>query len=329
MLNMLHSRRKQSGTLYTIEEEGGPDVLLGSYYYAWYKDRWLSRTIRKNDPPLLGEYDNTVSGDVVRQQILDIKSAGIDFVSISWSPGDSHQHVMNAASEHGVKVTFLYESLQHELKGVVTEAALPLILADMRVIKQAMQQDCWLKINGRPVLMIYVTRAYRGNVDNIFRRVRNALGDVFIVADQLFWEPLPYETAIRYDALTAYNMYQTKRFSAASPEETCESYLASSLKQMKYYAKMCSDYGIPLWGNAMPGYDDSGVRPDRQHPPIPRQEGDFFKRSLADALGVSNARQALMVTSWNEVYEDSQIEPCISYGDRYLKILAEFKRDKM
>ena len=29
----------------------------------------------------------------------------------------------------------------------------------------------------------------------------------------------------------------------------------------------------------------------------------------------------MMVTSWNEFYEDTQIEPCSSYKDLYLNIL--------
>jgi hypothetical protein len=95
------------------------------------------------------------------------------------------------------------------------------------------------------------------------------------------------------------------------------------MKIMTIHSEQCKRLGIPLWGNAMPGYDDSGVRPDQKHHPIPRLEGEFFKKSLNDAMKIS--AQCITVTSFNEIYEDSHIEPCQSYGSLYLNIMSHFK----
>jgi hypothetical protein len=253
------------------------------------------------------------------------KASGLDFLSLSWSPEEAHWHILDAMANAGLKATFLYESLCHAVKGTIPVSKLEAVLKDMSAISEYMEHPAWLRIDGKPVLMIYVTRAYTGDSSIVFGSIRKALGDVFLVGDELFWSDLNEARASEFDAVTSYNMYQTKRFTVGTPLETCESYLSSSFFRMNAHAEKCRQIGLPLWGNAMPGYNDHGVRPDRKHPPLPRLDGEFFKRSLADAEKVSVGRQALTVTSFNEFYEDTAIEPMVSYGTKYLDILKAFK----
>lgn len=302
-------------------------MILGAYYYAWYRHNWLKDTVRWQDRPALGEYMNTQFGPVLDLQMAMAKKAGLDFLSVSWHAQQNHDHVLDAIKHAKLKATYFYESLQRGKNGEVQAESLPGILEDMHLIKDIMAEECWLRIDGRPVLMIYVTRAYKKHAVMCLREIRKVLPDAFIVGDELWWDALDPEVLKLLDAATWYNMYQPGRFQSDTPEQTADTYLSSSRTQLAPLVEQCKSLDIPVWGCAMPGYDDRGVRPDKKHIPIPRQEGEFFKRSLVDALSLSHGRQATMICSFNEWYEDTQIEPCSSCGEKYLEILSEFKRD--
>lgn len=304
-------------------------MLLGAYYYAWYADNWLSRTKRTGCPPVFGEYNNTVSSDLICQHFKLAKDHGIDFLSVSWAPGQDHNFLLEPAQKAGIKLTFFYESLLRvEKKGDLSETSLNAIMTDMEHISEYMDDSCWLRIHGKPVMMIYVTRAYRGNLYDIFRNIRSAFGrQVYLVGDHLFWKSMKHEGAVaNFDAVTYYNMYQKGRFQGASEQEICENYLSTARDQLLVHKSVCERFNVPLWGTAMPGYDDTGVRPDCEHLPVPRMDGEFFRRSLADAKEMCIGKQAMMITSFNEWYEDTQIEPCSEYGTKYLEIVKSFSQ---
>jgi hypothetical protein len=75
--------------------------------------------------------------------------------------------------------------------------------------------------------------------------------------------------------------------------------------------------------NAMPGFNDWGVRPQEKHPrfyPSPER----FRSFLDMALKYVDPRMpVLMVTSFNEWHEDTQVEPSGKYGEAYLKVLHD------
>lgn len=304
------------------------EILIGCYYYAWYKNDWLKHTVRVNDPPLLGEYNNTIYCTAVHEHMKSLKKAGVDFISISYQRED-HGHIIDIAKLYGIKVTYFYESLKRAEKDFIPYKNHCLILNDISEFIEYTQEDNWLKIDNRPVLMFYVTRCLIENPLNLFESIRKKFGDMFIVGDELFWYDVPDERIKMFDAVTAYNMYEVGRFSTESPAETCRTYLENTQKTMLVHALQASRLKITIWGNAMPGYDDSGVRPERKNPPIPRIEGEFFKRSLSNAIEISNissgVRPCVMITSFGEWYEDTQIEEATSYKTMYLDILGNSK----
>jgi Glycosyl hydrolase family 99 len=298
---------------------------IGAYYYGWYEQNWLHKTIRSSDPPRLGEYNNTIASDAVNKHMEMLSLAGVDFISISFQ-GEDHGHLIDAAAKHDIKVTYFYESLHRSVKGLVPFSNLASIIEDIEAISEFMLEPNWLRIDGRPVLMIYVTRCFRDKPAEMFKAIRDAFPDIYLVADELFWNDVPDERMTMFDAITAYNMYQPGRFSTESDEKTFDTYLNTAKTRMISHKAQADRLSLPLWGTAMPGYDDTGVRPDVKHAPIPRLDGKFFEASLEDALNISSG--AMMICSWNEVYEDSQIEPMTSYGTKYMDILRAFKEKK-
>lgn len=299
-------------------------MLIGAYYYAWYRQNWLMRTVRQLDRPVYGEYDNTTYNTVIPTHMELMMKFGIDFISVSWN-GDDLGYVLDNANKVGMKVTYFYESLRRAGQdGIIREGTHPFIIKDMDLVKEAMDEDCWLRIDGRPVMMFYVTRCYRENPERLFSEIRKAVPDVFLVGDEYFWDAVPDEKIQLFDAVTAYNMYQPGRFAAFPDTEVVRTYMASSIQQMNIHKEQCERLDKPLWGCAMPGYDDIGVRPKKRQPAVPRMGTRFFKEQLALANNVSVKKQAMMICSWNEFYEDTQIEPCMSYKNRYLGVLKNF-----
>lgn len=302
--------------------------MIGAYYYAWYSDDWLQKTVRKEDPPLMGQYENTVSSDVIQQHMKLAKDSGIDFFSVSWEPNRDYSHVLDAAKATDFKICFFYESLTRaSAKGKVLFSDLPNVLADMGRIYEDMQEDCWFKLDDKPVMMFYVTRCYsdKDGAPEMFRMIRETLPGAFIVGDELFWRSVPEHRLKMFDAVTAYNLYCTKQFQGDSPEVRSESYLRNFGAMMKTHKNACLDAGIQLWGNAMPGYDDTGVRPGEKHPSLSRLDGDFLTNQLRAAKETSIG-EVIMITSWNEWYEDTQIEP--SLNEDLLEIVREYSGTK-
>lgn len=297
---------------------------IGAYYYPWYGMNWLGRTKRRLDPPVLGHYNNVQYGDVLVQHMKMMKHAGIDFASISWDPrATQYEQVLDAAEEEGIKVTVFYESLSRATgkNEKVTKDDVEDILADMRQLAPDLKEDCWLRIGGKPVVMIYVTRNYE-DPDGAFSGIREILGDVFLVGDEVFWKSVKPERIRHFDAVTSYNWYQPGRFGGDTDAQVCNSFLANIREAVEDNLEILNKLEVSYWPVAMPGYDDTRVRPQAKHPPIPRLEGEFFKRSLADAGSVGDT---IMVTSFNEWFEDTQLEPALSYESKYLDILRSWK----
>lgn len=292
-------------------------MLCGAYYYPWYSGPWLRRTVRRADPPVLGQYNNKIYSDELAQHFRWMREYGIDFASVSWEPhGAGYEHVMDVAEEEGVKLTVLYESLCRASGkfGRIVEADFPRILNDMRMLAADLHDPCWLRIDGRPVVMLYVSRNYYEKPEVIMPEIRKVLGqDVFLVGDEIFWGSADPARCSLFDAVTSYNWYQPGRFSGEG-KDACDSFVANVESFLDG-----REIPVPYWPVAMPGYDDRGVRPQKQHPPIPREDGHLFKETLAAAR--KRTQGAFMITSWNEFFEDTQIEPTNKYGNLYLEML--------
>lgn len=305
-------------------------MLIGAHAYFWYKGEWLKQTARPDDPPVIGEYDNTWSSPALPWQMEQAKSAGLDFLVVSWSHRDDVEHAMDAAAKAGIGLTTQYESLTRARakKNAITEADMPAVLDDVRrMARDSLDYGgAWLRVGGRPAFIIYVTRCYESPsmIDRVREAMSKELGeDVFLVGDELFWRDVPEERLRVLDAATAYNMYKMGEFDPSNPGPT---FLENSRAMMLRHKAACEKAGVSLWGSAMPGYDDRGYRPQERHEPIPRSL-EFFRRSLEDgAMACAGDHKVMVVTSFSEWYEDTQVEAASSYGYEYLEALKSFTR---
>jgi glycoprotein endo-alpha-1,2-mannosidase len=199
------------------------------------------------------------------------------------------------------------------------------------------------------VLFIYLTRAYfRRRGGDALRSVRKRYPDLFIVADDVFGPDYQDAWARQWDAVTAYDVYgQTFHAYGAEPGSVAK--LAQIYKTAKSAANR---HGVGFIPAVTPGFNDTFIRSG--HPVAPRyfperqdsKPGDVFKKMIEQAalpLTDASVGHIIMVTSFNEWHEDTQIEASTGtvegetnepqhltdgyyyedYGYRYLDILAE------
>jgi hypothetical protein len=74
----------------------------------------------------------------------------------------------------------------------------------------------------------------------------------------------------------------------------------------------------------IPGYDDSKVRP-APRPVTDRWGGETYRALWQEAAAA--APDYVLITSWNEWHEGSEIEPSVEYGSVMLNDTAAFARE--
>ena len=120
-----------------------------AYYYLWFNHSSWNRA--KKDYPLIGTYS---SGDpsVMRHQIRQAKSAGIDGFIVSWKNTSLNNQrlrlLMTVASQQHFKLAMIYQGLnfyRHPLP--VSEVA-----ADFTTFRDKFASDpVFLRLNGKPL----------------------------------------------------------------------------------------------------------------------------------------------------------------------------------
>lgn len=214
----------------------------------------------------------------------------------------------------------------------------------------------YYKINGRPVIVLYVTRSLgriEGKLEEVTLLMRSAAGkcghSVYLIGDQIFGPPPDasaiYAPFLYYDAVTNYDVYGSMGSdSIYAGADVVDNYY-STMGQWREQAKQQNCRFIPA---VSPGFNDRGVRLESDHRALSRRlaadlaEGSFFSYSLSKAITLvdQESDNLLLVNSFNEWHEDSQIEPVVGettnipdlltqgvqydgYGDLYLNLLRE------
>lgn len=201
-----------------------------AYYYPWYRrDKWTRHDYQ--DEPLLGKY-GTDEVAIAEQHIEWALQTGITSWVVSyWGPEHlTMQHfkqgMMNAPSLDKIKFCMLYETTILDDRGSwyngTKEEAL---YEDLKIIvDEFFDHPSYLKINGRPVIIFYITRSrmpFEEGFDglSVLANMRERLGsNIYFIADEPFFNTY-YESPDEngnaflngtqvFDAYTTYNMFR-------------------------------------------------------------------------------------------------------------------------
>jgi glycoprotein endo-alpha-1,2-mannosidase len=322
-------------------------LLVGAHYYVWYPSNfsqgYLRTTLRPAEAPALGQYDSR-NPAVAAEHISVASSHGIDFFAVDWWPTRPAQ---NAAIDEGLLrapnigairfcISYNASAFSRGPNAVIVfdDATSARFVSDVvELARRYFDHPSYLRVNGRPVFIVYLTRQIQGHLAEAMADVRQALAaegfDALFIGDEIYWAVIaanddpsaptqivgePQVTRARlFDAITAYNLYFFERpqddgYGADTP------FLRDSAALYQRYSDAT---GVPLVPGISPGYNDRGTRLSVDHYAIPRRltaeapEGSFFSEEI-DRIArpfADGKLRMVLVTSWNEWNEDTAIEP--------------------
>jgi len=199
----------------------------------------------------------------------------------------------------------------------------------------------YLRIHGRPVVFLYLTRTLTGDVAGMMQGARAVLKakgfNPFFIGDEVYWRVTP-ETpnpggpvltttpqvarVAQFDAVTSYIDYYGDPDFLLGPTGDFTGYpgstdIVADERHLLSEYSAATDGRVPVIPDIASSFNDRGFRLPTNHPAQPRQwlpgEGpastlDHLFRCVA-LPEVDPKLPIVMVTSWNDWNEDTGIEP--------------------
>jgi hypothetical protein len=310
---------------------GATKAQIGAYYYDWYvPEKWQHEPAP--DVPLMGRYDSHDPA-IAQRHVEWATRAGLDFFVASWVGKDTvpdrnlREALVPQIAVRGLRIALMYETAL--ALGLRAGGPLDFDVARSggRRVGDAFVDDFdyladrylthpgYLRVGSRPVVVVYLVRDMVHAAPYV-RRMRQRLKDrgldPFLVADAVFWDPpesLDWPMLEEsFQALTAYNMYYRDDF------------LEQVRRQFEVTAGLARKHGLVFIPNVMPGYDDTLLR-GASRPVLDREDGRFYERGWAMAASLLSPEQPLLlITTFNEWHEGTEIEPSSRYHETYLNL---------
>lgn len=315
--------------------------LVGAYYYNWYfPGKWNDLATQLT--PTLGLYRSD-SMPVVVQHIDTAAYYGIDVFFMSWwkKTGVTDTFLksgfMKAPNNGKMKFAMVVEplgeldTLDGNRDGIVdfdSAAVRDAWIEMFRYFKDTFwDHPSYLKVDGKPVVLVYVTRTFKNFGTQYLDSLRAHVGPVYLMADEAFIggqsDPETARNGIRnrfsvFDSYVSYNSYEA---ALIQPGDSALAY--QRRVAMPYYRKWAEKtvFHPPI----MPYYRDFRDG----HPPLPGSDAQF-RDIIGDIKGLpqwapagDSLNRIYMVTSWNEWFEGTSLEPSVERGIGPCKILRE------
>jgi hypothetical protein len=287
----------------------GPQPLVLTFFYPWAQ-HWNWSSDRLLDQPL--SLYSTDLPDEVAQSLRDARAAGLDGVIVSWR-GDTNwndrrlQIVLDQARTLGLKVSILVETLL--ARDLLSDGSHGPVVANVmhdwleKAFDVFAQHPAFLKTGGRPVVFVYVADAYtpeewRTMVESLKHSGRN----MFLMADAL--DPAYLES------FSGAFTYAT----APIPKRDLESFYSDQALRTQSYNLLLGGERRVDAATVSPGYDDSLLGRETTLV-VDRANGALYDAQWQAAVAAQP--DWILITSWNEFWENTHIEPSMRYGHRY------------
>ncbi|MBW3623264.1 MAG: glycoside hydrolase family 99-like domain-containing protein [Armatimonadetes bacterium] len=264
-------------------------------------------------PPVL--YDS-LDPALVRRHLREASGAGINvLIPTWWAPNDRHDRAfalllreaearLKNPAFPAVTLAAHYELVPENVPDPVSATVNGLLF----LLNTYGDSPAYYRHEGKPVIFVYaraVSQLSRDQWREVLRRVR-ADRPALIVGDST--DPALYGV---FDALFDYNPV-----GAVVAGDDMEQRYREAVQEARSHRR-------PAMVTVLPGYDDSHI--GRAAPIIaPREDGRLYMRLWNAALDAQP--DWVLITSFNEWHEGSEIEPSIEHGDRYLTLTRDFAR---
>jgi hypothetical protein len=299
-----------------------------TFYYPWYGiptgpggagktvhwgriDAQNKNISQSTHYPALGAYDSHDPA-VIEQHCLWAKAAHIDTFIVSWwGHGDYTDRAMplilDACKRHGLTACIYYETVP---KPQTAQTAAQDII---KVLEKYGSHEAHLKMDGKPVVFIYGRAVGELGLTGWLEAVKlikaGYRDGATILGDQF-----SYGSARVFDGVHTYN--------------TAGSLSGMSLDALDKWATGTYGTWVQLADAAakistvtvIPGYDDTKIR--KPGLAVDRFDGSLYRIQWQRAIEADP--HWVLITSFNEWHEGSEIEPSAEFGQKYIDLTTEF-----
>lgn len=284
--------------------------MLWAFYYPWYStDDWSSSQLL--DHPIT-PYSSS-DRDVLTRHIEQAKSAGIDgFISSWWGPDSPDTEpilrtLLDQALLKNFKIAIYFETLAGQGGSPLGEEEITRWLD--YVIRKYGSHPAFYKLDGKPLIVIWASgtvpldtwaRIFASlradGLDAAYLSMGYNLGDLKV-----------------FDGFHEYGVF--------NDPDLARTDLATG-RAVRYASLLADEPVRKLWvATAQPGYDDT-LLSGREGLVKERDGGDYYRYTFEAAL--QSDPDWIFITSWNEWWENTHIEPSQAFGNLYLKITKEY-----
>lgn len=297
-----------------------------AFYYPWYRTKDFSgfwshwgcgvpdltkkkghSEISTTHIPKIGLYDSS-NPESIKRHIKMAEKSGIDVFICSWwgeksETDDAFKVILNVAEKSKIKFTIYYELVPDESPEAATSDFI-------YILENYSRSPAFFKVKGQPVIFVYSRAMFHLNSfewREVLSKVKKEYPSLFI-ADLVFNE-LPSEIIRTFDGGHTYNPVVEIIFG----KDMFESYRNFVERARRYKKIACV--------TVIPGYDDSYI--DRKGPMVcEREDGRPYEELFKKAI--LSKPDWILITSFNEWHEGSEIEPSVEYEDLFIKLTSKY-----
>ncbi|NHV07268.1 MAG: hypothetical protein HA495_08025 [Thaumarchaeota archaeon] len=248
--------------------------------------------------PLLGPYDSQ-DERVIEAHIEMAKVSGIDgFICSWWGIGtfedDAFKKILKVASKENFSVTIYYESVRDITQDQIVDEL-------SYILSSYSSEPSFLKINGKPTVFVYAVSAYNRNSkfwNEVISKVKEKTKvDAIFIADSF---DMSYFDV--FDGFHTYNPIWISR-------KNFYNVYSSEAKVIRVNGK--------IWAATVcPGYDDRKIRKPGNY--VNREDGAYY--NLTWNASVESNPDIVLICTFNEWHEGTNIEPSREFGFKYLQL---------
>ena len=300
-----------------------------AFYYTWYgtpprHEGWVHwgnvdpaghEISESTHYPALGAYDSYDS-TIIDQHIDMAQESGVDgFICTWWGRGTfddgALREVLRRAERKQFSVTIYWETAPGEGQAQIDRAVADLVY----VLKNYGSHPSFLKVNGLPVIFVY--------------------GRVMSQVEKQQWPAIITELERQYPGgclliADGYSSGNARIFDGVHTYNICGWVRGREQNGLRKFSRGTFADSVRLAKNAgkiscvtiIPGYDDTKIR----SPGLvaKREEGRTYRTLWEEAICADP--DWVLITSWNEWHEGSEIEPSWEDGNKYLEITGTYAR---
>jgi hypothetical protein len=293
-----------------------PNRPVLAFYYAWYhQSDWCS--CHMSDLPII-QY-NSADDSTIDRQLNWATNAGISgFISSWWGIGDqtdtnfakllAHSATLEQNTGYHFASTIYFESDSPNLQGETT-----MVNALKYVVSNYTNDPHFLRWHGKPILFFWDPLG-NGRTLSLWSSIRQQVDP----GNQMYWSAEGLNMSL-LDVFDGIHLFSAGYWGLL--DGNMQAVDQGFRDEINAYNAIHNTQKIWTAG-VMPGYDDTHV-PGRKNPfKVPRNNGSTYHASWDAAI--ASSPDWITITSFNEWFEGSTLEPSKTYNMQYLDITQQY-----